>query len=467
MRLVKLMFKYFSFCSLFLICSIIAYNQENSPFSRYGLGDIYPQQSIASRGMGGLSSTFTSTQSINTVNPASYGSLGIVTYDFALSIDVRSLRSATPVEKYKSTNFLPSYLQLGIPLSKKRNGAALVFGLRPYTRINYSVASGSNIDYDSLGITDSLNNLYSGNGSVNQVFAGLGKTWRNKKNPLNSFSIGFNGGYEWGAKYTSTKVNFPSDSLYQAWYGSNTTDTTHYWGVFLNPGIMASFTLREVTDPLSKLKHSYVLVIGASGTLEQNLKGSRDVTRETFFYKDDGSISAIDSVYRATGVQGKVNIPLNVNGGLMLNKWVSNGPYQVKQWGIGVEYNFSPWSKYLFYGEPDRVTDSWFIRGGIEISPKPLSNKSIFSSGTYRLGYYNGKDYIDADGNGYKVQAFTFGYSFNLRKYHSYDNQFTMINTAIEFGKRGSNVNNVTENFFKVSLGLSLSDVWFVKRKYD
>src|SRR6476659_1485203 len=111
MRLVKLMFKYLSFCSIFLICSNIAYNQENSPFSRYGLGDIYPQQSIASRGMGGLSSTFTSTQSINTVNPASYGSLGIVTYDFAISIDVRSLRSATPVEKYKSTNFLPSYLQ--------------------------------------------------------------------------------------------------------------------------------------------------------------------------------------------------------------------------------------------------------------------------------------------------------------------------------------------------------------------
>ena len=48
----------------------------------------------------------------------------------------------------------------------------------------------------------------------------------------------------------------------------------------------------------------------------------------------------------------------------------------------------------------------------------------------YRVGYYMGKDYINADGNGYKVQAVTLGYSFNLRRYHSYDNQFTMINTA-------------------------------------
>ena len=83
------------------------------------------------------------------------------------------------------------------------------------------------------------------------------------------------------------------------------------------------------------------------------------------------------------------------------------------------------------------------------------------------MGYYTGKDYINADGNGYKVQAYTLGFSFNLRKFRSYDQQFTKINTAIEFGKRGTGVNNVTENFFKFSVGLSLSDIWFIKRKYD
>ena len=52
-----------------------SYSQENSPFSRYGIGDIYPQQNITSRGMGGLSAAYTSTQAINTMNPASYGSI--------------------------------------------------------------------------------------------------------------------------------------------------------------------------------------------------------------------------------------------------------------------------------------------------------------------------------------------------------------------------------------------------------
>ena len=191
MHLLRPMANYFFFFFAFWFVSIISYSQENSPFSRYGIGDIYPQQNIASRGMGGLSAAFTSTQAINTVNPASYGSLSLVTYDFGLTIDARSLLSKTPVSKYKSTNFIPSYLQLGVPLTKpgNKNTAGLIFGLRPSTRINYSIKEGSRISYDSLGTTDSLNELHEGNGGLNQVYLGLGKTWKNKRKPTNSFEM--------------------------------------------------------------------------------------------------------------------------------------------------------------------------------------------------------------------------------------------------------------------------------------
>ena len=65
-----------------------------------------------------------------------------------------------------------------------------------------------------------------------------------------------------------------------------------------------------------------------------------------------------------------------------------------------------------------------------------------------------------------KTTAVTLGMGVRL-KVQRYSNQQTMINLAAEIGKRGTNVNNVTENFFKLSLGLSLSDLWFQKRKYD
>jgi len=466
MHLVKPIARYFSFLIILSSISIAAYSQENSPFSRYGIGDIYPQQSIATRGMAGLSAAYTSPQAINTINPASYGWIGLVTYDFGVSIDARTLINATPPGRYKSTNFIPSYLQLGMPLNKKA-GLGLVFGLRPLTRINYSVEAGGRISYDSLGITDSIHSLYEGDGGLNQVFAGIGKTWHSKKRPTDNFSIGINAGYEWGTKFISTKIDFPSDSSYENWYRSNSTDTVRYWGMFVNPGVMASFTLSEKTNAVTKIKNTYALAVGASVTLKQQLSGSRDITRQTFTYNDAGEAIPIDSVSKLYGIHGKINIPVSYTGGFMLQKMISSGPFQLKKWGIGVDYSFAQWSQYTFYGEPDQLNDSWMIRAGAEFSPNPLTGKSIFSSGTYRVGYYMGKDYINADGNGYNVKAVTLGYSFNLRKFHTYDNQFTMIHTAFEFGKRGTNVNNVTENFFKFSVGLSLSDIWFIKRKYD
>jgi hypothetical protein len=49
----------------------------------------------------------------------------------------------------------------------------------------------------------------------------------------------------------------------------------------------------------------------------------------------------------------------------------------------------------------------------------------------------------------------------------SYSNQYSIINTSFEFGQRGNNNNVIRENFFKVSIGLTLSDIWFIKRRYD
>src|SRR4051794_23112474 len=127
--------------SIFIFLSISFFTataQENSPFSRYGLGDAYPSQNIINRAMGSISSTYANGQSINLDNPAAFSELKIVTYDLGVSLDNRSLKSASPVLKYTSTNLTPSYVALGMPLSKKRN-LGLAFGLKPLTRVSYSI----------------------------------------------------------------------------------------------------------------------------------------------------------------------------------------------------------------------------------------------------------------------------------------------------------------------------------------
>ena len=441
--------------------------QENSPFSRYGLGDAYPQQNIATRGMGGISAAYSNEQSLNTINPASYtamryinvfgGSKGaMVSYDFGITVDSRNLRSTDPFGNYRSTNFIPSYLHIGIPLGAKaydkKRGAALVFGLQPATKIHYS------IDHIDKAEIDSLETLYEGNGGLNQAFIGLAKRWGN-------FSIGFNGGFEWGQKEISTKVIFLDTVHY---YKSNSASQTHFHGFFLTPGISYQIKLNEVTLPNKNYKEGYFLKLGASGTLEQRLNANTDVLRETFEYNLDNATIAVDTVFYTTNAAGKITLPMNYTAGFMImKKYLTPGGDPIaNKWSIGADYYAGKWSNYRFYGEPDQVQDNWIIRGGAEFVPSLLS-ANLWSRSTYRFGFYTGKDYINADGNGYKLKALTFGIGFNLKKWSNYDNQSTLINTAIEFGKRGSNVNNVTENFFRVSLGLSLSDLWFARRKYD
>jgi hypothetical protein len=37
----------------------------------------------------------------------------------------------------------------------------------------------------------------------------------------------------------------------------------------------------------------------------------------------------------------------------------------------------------------------------------------------------------------------------------------------LELGQRGNSSSIVKENFFRLAVGFSMSDIWFIKRKYD
>jgi hypothetical protein len=45
--------------------------------------------------------------------------------------------------------------------------------------------------------------------------------------------------------------------------------------------------------------------------------------------------------------------------------------------------------------------------------------------------------------------------------------QYSVINISAEYIKRGNKDNLLRENLFRISVGFSLSDLWFTKRKYD
>lgn len=425
-------------CSILLMMHTKA--QENSPYSRYGLGDIVPNQHTVNRAMGGISAAYHNYQSINSTNPASYANISLVTYDLGMEVSNRTLYSTSQNQKYTSNNLTPSYLQLGIPL---RRNLGIVLGLRPLTRVQYKISNTTRLTTTA----DSVQITYEGSGGLNDAYLGMGYK-------IGDFSFGANMRYIFGNKNISTKIIFLNDTL--AYQHENYEDDTYFSNIAYNAGIQYEHTF----------KNNLMLTLGISGSGEQKLLGYRDIIRKTFEPSDGGDIT-VDSIYTATGIRGKTSYPLNYNIGFILTK-LSKDKYnnKIPLWSFGAEYSATQWSKYHFYGQKDAVNDSWLAKIGGEITPNALNPKSFWARVSYRIGGYYGKDYINTNGQ-LSTYAFTAGLGLPVRRWNVYSNQFTQINTAFEIGKRGSSSNIISENFFKITLGFCLSDIWFRRYKYD
>ena len=428
-------YKKISLLGIVCMCFSTVWAQtENSPYSRYGLGDLLPGQNILNRGMGGVSAAYNDGRTVNFTNPASYAKFKqYTTFDVGVELDNRTLRALDPPRKFSSFSPIISYLQLGIPLSLKKDWG-LNIGLRPLTRINYKIERNERVP----GI-DSLNTIFVGLGGTYEVYMGTGYGIKN-------FSFGVNVGYLFGTKNFSTRKTFIPDSTEIFYYHSNHETQTNFNGLLLNGGIQYAANLNKTT----------VLRLGAYGNLKKSLNASKDVTRGTFQYNaNTGAIDSLDVASNEKDIKGSVEYPSSFGGGFIIDK---RG-----KWMLGADISMTNWDDYRFFGEKDQVQNSWKLHVGGQVIPK--AGKSYLSYVAYRAGFQIGKDYIVIDKD-LPVWGFTAGASFPMRR-AAYTNQFSIINLGLEFGQRGNKDNLVRESFFRLSVGLSLSDIWFVKRKYD
>jgi hypothetical protein len=428
---------FFLLATLPLFC----FAQENSPYSRYGIGNILPAGNIANRSMGGISAGVTDAATINTVNPATYGNLVLTTLDLGVEYDGRTVKSSNPIGTFKSNNAIISYLQVGFPLLygnkkaiKNRIGWALTFGLKPISRINYKISRLGSIS------NDSINTIYEGNGGVNEAFIGTALKIKN-------FSIGFNSGYLFGSKDYNTKLSLANDSS-DYFYSTNYQTTTRFGGVFLNAGMQYAI----------KIKGGFIR-LGAYGNLKQQYNANKDDLRETFSYNStSGAVDKIDSIYENPGQKGKVQLPSTLGAGFTIEK---------QHVLLGADFETTNWDTYRFFGEKDFVKNSWLSKFGIQYFPSPNGSSKYFNNVRYRAGISFGNDYIDVD-NSMPIYTISLGGTFPLKLRHSfYDNQYSFLNLSLEYGNRGNNNNIIKENTFKVGVGFSLSDIWFRREKYQ
>ena len=174
---------------VFFSVSLIAQNESNSPYSRFGLGELQNFSSATQSAMGSVGIASYDPLSININNPSSYSS--VFSQRFTMQTGAihttKLLQTSTQNQFVNSTNF--NYLMFAFPLTKFWGTS---FGLLPFSEMSYSFSDVSN--------NPSANFLFEGNGGLTRVYFG------NAINLNKNLSIGANLNYLFGNLNSTRKV---------------------------------------------------------------------------------------------------------------------------------------------------------------------------------------------------------------------------------------------------------------------
>jgi hypothetical protein len=450
-----------TFSVLLTLSLTTAFAQDNSPYSRYGLGDVVPNTNILNRAMGGISAGYADNRTVNFNNPASFSRFrvrteertgevnsGQVILDAGVNINNRTLRTPNQTEKFSSTGAQFSYLQIGLPL---RKNWGLSLGIRPLTNVSYFISRDQFLMDPATG--DSIERAvteFKGSGGTFLPSIGTGFALKN-------LSVGASLGYLFGRRETSNNRALYNDSL--LYNRARLVTNTSYGDVFVNAGAQYEINLiKEADRPNRGIAN---LRLGVSGNLETKLSASQDVIRETYIHDPNSGDFRQDSVKAENGTDGEVVYPASYTAGFVFERQKPKGG----GWLVGVDLVQTKWSNFRFMDAQDAVKDNWQVRVGGQFLNNP--GRNYFSNVAYRAGFYAGQDYITAGGD-LSNWGITLGAGLPIANWNRMAmGQASVINVALEYNKRGDNTNIVKENTFRFSLGLNFSDLWFNKRKYD
>jgi hypothetical protein len=150
----------------------------------------------------------------------------------------------------------------------------------------------------------------------------------------------------------------------------------------------------------------------------------------------------------------------------MPSKYAASAGFgEARKWLIGVGYTFQePSSISNNYNSPDNVTyekHSKYSIGGYYM-PNYNSFTSYAKRITYRGGFRFENTGLVINTEPIQDMAVTVGVGLPLT------GTFSNVNIGLELGKRGTTAANlVEENYANVSVGFSLNEQWFVKRKFN
>ena len=400
----------------------VAQNNTNSPYTRYGYGQLADQGSGNSKAMGGVAYGLRDKYQVNFANPAAYTAVDSLTFIFDGGISLQNTNFSNGTLKQNAKNSSFDYITMQFRASR---WAAISIGMLPYSNIGYNISQSYENTENSAA---SYVTTYNGEGGLHQLYFGAGfKIFKN-------LSVGANISYLWGGITRTTTESFPQSTSNYPFIIQSSVDIQSYK---LDFGI-------QYTQPFGK-KHSVTL--GAVYSPGHNLNNTAYELRQS------GNTGDAGTTVTQTDIHADYGIPTTVGAGLA---YVYDDRLTV-----GVDGLLQNWDKVSYEGRKEFCKRAK-IALGAEFIPNPRG-RNYLAFVKYRVGAYYSKPYYKIFGeraaNEYGVTA---GFGLPIPRTRS------MVSVSAQYvHTKGTTAAFLDENTLRLCIGITFNERWFFKRRVD
>jgi hypothetical protein len=392
-----------------------AQNNTNSPYTRYGYGELADRSFGAGRAMGGIGYGLRSNKQINPMNPASYTAMDSLTFifDFGVAGQLSWFNDGVHGERRLNGNI--EYIALQFPVHRR---IAVSAGLLPYSYVGYNYGSAK------TGAADYVEQ-FSGTGGLNEVYMGASiDIWKKR------LSAGVNIGYLFGRMTHDQTLLITTG-------GSNITrrikelqvrDVKLDFGLqYTHPfSARESFTLGVAYSPKKKLNTtSYDIFTDAN-----NIVTEGDTTRNQTF-----------------------DIPHSVGLGISYVKQ--------NKLTLATDFSYEDWGQARFFDKSNEFKNRIRVAAGGEFIPD-YQNRAFFSRIRYRAGVHYSNSYLRINNSSYNEYGASIGLGLPLVDNRSY------LNVAFEYVKIKPETRLlIDQQHFRFTVNYTFNERWFFKFKVD
>lgn len=417
------------------VTPVAAQSGTNSPYSQYGLGLLNEQSSGFNRGMNGLGLGFREHNQVNYLNPASYSAIDSLTFIFDAGLSGQLTNFSENGQRINAKNADFEYAVAGFRVFKH---VGVSFGIVPFTNVGYNYSISDFLDGDR---NTTYTNTYNGSGGIHQVYVGAG--WEFVK----GLSVGANIAYLWGDIDRSV-VNSYSDGYINTLSKYYTATVSNYK---LDIGLQYSFNLNKKN----------ALAVGLTYGLGHKLNA--DPTCMVISTNSNTGVADTTSFTVNNGFE----LPTSYGAGLMWNhnnKLKVGADFTLQKWG-GIKY---PVYRVINDEQSYELTDDYYsdrykVTLGGEFCNNEMS-RSFFDRVRFRAGVSYATSYYKINGlDGPDEISASIG--FGIPIINAYNNR-SFLNVSGQW-VHSSAKGMLTENTFRINVGITFNERWFMKWKVN